>query len=272
MKKELKGIIKDLSNEDYHGEKKHLSSSNLKVLLKDPAKFYDEKILGNRKPMVSNALDEGSLAHAYILEPHVIPDEFAMWEEFRKANPAGTKKWDEFKAANEGKIIISKPQRKRVESWVEGYHRNKTAVSLIEDCEPELSLFGELNNVPIKVRADGINVEGGYIIDVKTTAFETDVDSFKMTIQQFQYDLSAALYCEMFKEHYGKEFDFYFVVLGKRDSSCEVFKLSENSKNKGLSMVRRALAKYKKCVESGDWSSVDKLEKKIYNNYEILEV
>ena len=43
---EYKGIYKTLSNDNYHAEEKHLSSSNLKMLLKDPSKFYKEKILG----------------------------------------------------------------------------------------------------------------------------------------------------------------------------------------------------------------------------------
>ena len=40
---EYKGIYKTLSNSDYHKEEKHLSSSNLKLLLKDTEKFYKEK-------------------------------------------------------------------------------------------------------------------------------------------------------------------------------------------------------------------------------------
>ena len=51
---EYKGIYKTLSNKKYHEEQKHLSSSNLKLLLKDSQKFYKEKILGEREPIKVN--------------------------------------------------------------------------------------------------------------------------------------------------------------------------------------------------------------------------
>ena len=54
---EYKGIYKTLSNKKYHEEQKHLSSSNLKLLLKDSQKFYKEKILGEREPIKGNNLE-----------------------------------------------------------------------------------------------------------------------------------------------------------------------------------------------------------------------
>ena len=271
--KEFKGIYDDLTNEEYHSEKKHLSSSNLKQLLKDVAKFYDEKVLGNRVNVQKNAFDEGSLAHCYILEPHMLDVDFAIYPGFRKSG----KEWESFKSSEQAglnRTILSKPQQKRVQNWVKGYQKNETAVKLIEPCKAELSLFGEMDSVPIKVRADGINIEEGYIADVKTTAYDTDVDSFKQTVKDFGYDLSAALYSAMFEIHFKKRFDFYFVVLGKKDCSCEVFKLSEESRKKGLMEIKKALSLYKKCVKLGEWKSEPKIEflAKEYGDYEILEV
>ena len=273
MSKGLKGIYDDLTNSEYHGEKKHLSSSNLKLLLKDAAKFYDEKILGNRENVQKNAFDEGSLAHCYILEPHMLEVDFAIFPGFRKSG----KEWEAFKAAEESglnRTILSKPQQKRVLNWVKGYQKNKTAVALIEPCKAELSLFGEMDGVDIKVRADGINIEEGYIADVKTTSYDTDVDSFKQTVKDFGYDLSAALYAAMFEIHFKKRFEFYFVVLGKKDASCEVFKLSEESREKGMRQIKKALNLYKKCVKMGKWESDAKVEymAKEYDDYEILQV
>jgi len=273
MSKKLKGIYDDLTNDEYHGEKEHLSSSNLKLLLKDAAQFYDEKILGNRKQVQKNAFDEGSLAHCYILEPHMLNKDFAIFQGFRKSG----KDWEAFKEAELNglkRTILSKPQQKRVLNWVKGYEKNKTAVELVEPCQAELSLFGDMDGVPIKVRADAINIDEGYIADVKTTSYDTDVDSFKQTVKDFGYDLSAALYSAMFEIHYKKKFEFYFVVLGKKDASCEVFKLSEESRKRGMEAIKKALSLYKKCVKLGKWESEPKVEflAKEYDDYEILEV
>jgi len=272
-KKEFKGIRDDLTNEEYHAEKEHLSSSNLKQLLKDPADFYDKKILGNHVQEKKNVFDEGSLAHCYILEPHMHDVDFVIFDGFRKAG----KVWEAFKSAEESglnRTILSKPQQKRVQNWVKGYELNKTAVELIAPCKSELSLFGEMDGVKIKVRADSINIEEGYIGDVKTTAYDTDVESFKDTVEDFGYDLSACLYAEMFEQHFGKPFDFYFIVLGKKDCSCEVFRLSEASRKKGRKQIKKALALYKQCMKSGVWETKKKEEflGKTYDNYEILDV
>lgn len=271
----FEGIV-DCSNEEYHGERNHLSSSNLKLLLKDPELFYEQKIKGNLKPVsitTQNAFDEGSLAHTLILEPHLVSKEYKFFSGFRKQG----REWEDFKLKykNSSYVLMSMSQKSKVENWVSGYKKLPAATSLIKNGKPEHTLFGSLMGVPVKVRADYINIEDGYIVDVKTTSNPTDLDSFKYTVKSFEYDLSAALYSMMFEQYYGKQFKFYFIVLGKRDNSCEVFSMSETSRKLGEGKVVRALKKYKECKKSGIWKL-----KEINNNdmlkdddgYEILEV
>jgi hypothetical protein len=266
------GIV-EISNEDYHAQKEHLSSSNLKTLLKDVEKFYKEKILGEREEVSKSTqanFDDGTLAHTLILEPHLFDEEFVVFDGLRKAGKA----WDDFKAANEGsgKILISKAQLRKVKMWVEAYEKLPTAVELVKGGKPELTLFGELQDVPVKVRADYINTDKGYIADVKTTSGLTDVDNFKYTIDSFSYQLSASLYCQMFEKHFKKPFEFYFIVLGKRDCSCEVFKLSKKSRVEGDKMVRMALEKFKFCKENDKWENEIEEDDNNVGDYEILEV
>ena len=125
---EYKGIYKTLSNDKYHAEQKHMSSSNLKMLLKDTQKFYKEKILGEREPLKGAFLDEGNYAHSLILEPHLIPEEYLFFEGNRKAG----KDWKAFEAENKesDKIILSAPQKLRVENWVESYKKDQRQLIL----------------------------------------------------------------------------------------------------------------------------------------------
>lgn len=258
MTKKYKGIV-EINNSDYHAEKEHLSSSNLKLLLKDPEDFYKSKILGEAKEYSTNTLNafaEGSYAHALILEPEVIEEEFRFFDGWRKQG----KEWEKFKAENSGYDILSKPQKVRVEKWVRAYSELPAATNLIEGGKAEHTLFGKLMDVPIKVRADYINIERGYIADVKTTSSPADIDSFKYTIDSFNYDLSAALYSMMFESHYKKDFDFYFIVLSKRDSDCQVYKVSDDTRKRGESMVIQALSTYKKCKKSGLWVLPNKIK------------
>ena len=265
---EYKGIYKTLSNDKYHAEQKHMSSSNLKMLLKDTQKFYKEKILGEREPLKGAFLDEGNYAHSLILEPHLIPEEYLFFEGNRKAG----KDWKAFEAENKDsdKIILSAPQKLRVENWIESYKKRPEAVDLVSGSDKEYSLFSEMLGVPLKVRADIINVERGFIADVKTTASDPDLDTFKFTVDQYQYDLSAALYVDMFSRKYDKPFDFYFIVLGKRTMTCEVYKASDLTLGKGRKKVLDAVKIYKSCMESGKWDNEQ--EVKPITDYEILEV
>ena len=272
--KKLKGLYKgnDLSNADYHAETEHLSSSNLKTLLKDVEKFHNEKILGNVQIKKLNAFDEGSLVHGMILEPHLVDEEFVMFDGFRKSG----KVWEAFKQAEKSgknRTILSKPQWLRCQKWVEAFKQNKTAVEIVKSSQTELSLFGNMQDVPIKVRADIIDVEAGIIADIKTTSYPTDIDSFRYTVQDFDYGLSAALYTGMFEQYYGKSFQFLWIVIGKKEFTCDIYKMSDKTRSAGQRKIDKALKLFKKCKKTGMWKNeVDILAKKCYTDYEIKEI
>lgn len=264
------GINNGVSNKEYHGDKNYLSSSSFKTILKDIDKFHKEHVLGLREEKSVAAFDEGSYAHTLILEPHLVNTEFAFFEGMRKQGA----EWEQFRLSNPDKIILSKPQKIKIDRLYKSYEKRRKAIDLIKGGFPELTLAGHIMEVPCKVRADYINIDEGYIVDVKTTSFETDQDTFKMTVKQFEYGLSAAMYQHMYEEHYGRKFDFYFLVLGKKDESCEIFKASEQTLSIGMTNLRKALQIYKKCVKTGIWTNSDTNSLSIIDNdkYEILEV
>ena len=269
----LKLGINEIDNNGYHSDTTYLSSSDLKLLLTDIQAFHKKKILGEREEQVEKpAFSEGSYVHALILEPEVIPDEFAFYPGWRKQG----KEWESFRddKANAGKIILSKPQKVRCEQYFEAYKDHPVAHKFVQGGFPEHTICVNLHGVPLKIRTDYINAEDGYIADVKTSGYSVEQDMFKETIKKFSYDLSAALYCEVAKEFYKKNFDFNFIAISKSDKTCEVFKASEETMEKGRVLMMRALRIYKNCMKTGDWSS-NVIEKPSYDadsEYEILEV
>lgn len=264
------GLNKDVSNKDYHADQTYLSSSNLKMLLKDPQKFYQEKILGIREPQSDKPhFVEGSYAHSLILEPHLVEEEYAFFPGWKKVG----KDWKAFQEENKDLTILSKPQKIRVERWYSAYMEREEALDLIRDASVEETLCVDMDGVPIKVRADAINAEKGFIADVKTTAWVNDHDTFKGVVEQFSYDLSAALYCRAFEQHYGKPFEFYFIVLGKKDDTCQVYRLSKETREKGDKQVSEALATFKRRKKNNDWEIHESYyEPETDGDYEILEV
>lgn len=260
--------LNNVTNSQYHGDKEYLSSSDLKLILKDPAEFYQKKYGPRVEEEEKSQYVEGSAVHTLILEPHLFKEEFAIFPGFAKRG----KEYETFKLTNTKQYILSSVQEQRCKMYVAAYHQVKAAVDLIKGGFSEQTVCTLINDVPIKVRTDYINVDKGYIVDVKTTGYSSDADSFRQTIQHWSYDLSAALYLRAMETYYNKPFEFYFIVISKKDSDCNVFKLSKDTRLKGNMAVNEALVKYKQCKETGIWTSEEKDDIIEASEFEILEV
>ena len=262
------GVNEGLSNAQYHSEKLHLSSSNLKTLLKSPAQFYDEKILGNSKPMSGAALDIGSYVHTLILEPELVAQEYVQFDGWRRQG----KVYEDFKAQHPGKTVLSQPQMNAGQMLARSVQACPPAVHLLKGGAAELSLASEILGVPVKMRADYINPDAGYILDVKTTRWPSGADTFRRTVKELGYELSAALYCEIAYRVYGKIFDFYWLVVSKTDVETQVYKASTHSLSDGSALVNKALVAYKKCLETGVWPDTLEQISSAVGDFEILEI
>jgi hypothetical protein len=244
-----------------------LSSSTLKTLLKDPAKFYREWFLNEDTSRSASFFDEGSYVHSLVLEPHKVASEYAFFEGMRKAGKA----FQEFKEQNEGKIILTTVQQARAYKFYEAVQARAEAVRMLSGGIAEHTIQSKILGVDVKARPDYINVDAGYIVDLKTTSYPSTIDVFKHTLKEYYYDLSAALYCQIAHDVYGKLFDFYFVVVSKSDLTCDIYKASSNTLSEGSALVTKAIVLFKRCSETGVWSHENKpnFDSK---NMEILEV
>lgn len=262
-----KQILLNSDNAGYHGNRTHLSSSNIKMLIKAPEQFYTEWVLGQKPPEKENPnFSEGSFVHSLILEPESM-SQYAIYPGLRKAGAA----FEAFEAANPHKTILSAAQVRRCEELYKAYAKMPVATVMLRNGFAEHTMLANILDVPIKTRADFINIDAGYIVDVKTTAAPTDIDVFRATVTQYSYELSAALYCEAARENYGKLFDFYWLVLSKQDGQCAIYKASSDTLSLGAAMYTQGLVMYKKCLKSGIWS-LNQPAESFSSDYEILEV
>lgn len=264
------------TNFQYHSDRKYISSSVLKTVYKDIAKYHKEYILGEKNEISSsleNSFSEGSLVHSMILEAHLTASEFNFFPGFRKSGDEFQNFLRSIPPAKQQCPIISAPQKHRCDKLYEAYTKLTEAVQLIQNGFAEQTICGQLHGVNIKTRFDYINVEKGYIADVKTTAHPSDIDSFKMTIDSYMYNLSAALYCSMAEQYYGKPFAFYFIVLSKKDFTCDVYKTSENSRKEGDRIIMEACKKYVKAKATNIWTEEVKSDTVLFTgDYEIQEI
>lgn len=247
------GINEDIDNATYHGDKNYYSSSSLKLLLEDPNQFYKKHILKENtfKSVGSTHMDLGSFVHSLILEPEKTEAEFIVWDGTRR----GTE-WLEFSKENKNKIIISDKQNSLGRTLYDNAMKHKAVKHLLKDGFPEFTYCTTLSDINIKVRADYINLEGGYILDVKTTSKPLTKDALMGSIASLHYDLSVALYVDAFSKINNKPLDFYFIFVNTKDTlDVEVFKASPMLINNGRKKYKKAINIMNKCLKSGIWKS-----------------
>ena len=236
------------SNADYHADREYLSSSLFKMLYENPKEYYHKIILGHNEQKEAAHFDEGSYIHTMILEPHKLND-YAIFPGLRKQGAA----WEEFKELNKGKTILSMPQKTRCEVLYKSYDEHIIATRMMAHGLSEHTMLSQFRDIKVKARADFINVTEGYIVDVKTTGSPSGAEIFKHTVEQYKYDLSAALYCHIAEQTYNKPFAFYWLVLSKEDWQCRFYKVSKGTMITGAHKLSIAAANYKKCLETGEW-------------------
>ena len=268
----IKGINPPMSNEEYHGNRTHYSSSQLKTLYWDQEKFHKEYILGEKEPMKqTDGMTEGTLIHTKILEPHLYDSQVAVSSEYTKRGNA----YKEFVAANPGKLCISGGQAQKLDNMYKAFLANKTAVEMIKNCKTEVTIGSEIMGIPVKIRCDGLDDSGDRIKlpDVKSTAYSAELDIFRQNAysQMLSYDISAALYCLVAEQELGKPADFYYIAISKSEYKCEVYKASQQSLINGRNKLFKALTLLKHYRETGVWPTGAK-KAAASGDYEIKEL
>jgi len=239
------GFNGDVSNEDYHGDREYVSSSVLKLILKDPERYYKQYITGEVKAPTSNAFDFGSYIHTLVLEPHLVEEEYAFYQGAVRRGSA----YDKFKLENKGKTIIIESQRISGLNLQEAVFANPAAKELFTDGKAEQTLCVVLDGVKVKVRCDYL--KGTSIIDLKTTGGGATYGEVVETCIKYDYDLSAALYADAFTQITGKKHDFYFSFISKKSQEVCNVKASEQFLENGRRKYKAAIKKLKKARETG---------------------
>ena len=251
-----------ISNNDYHAHKA-LSSSNLKDLLISAWSFaYNKKF----PKQFTQAMQLGTLAHSLILEPEKIEEEFFVAEKPKRTSKAGKEEYNRLLIEANNRIWISPSEFSECEAMIAPVLKNKLATTLLSGGNAEVSTFWAQDNIHCKARADYINFNHNYIVDVKTTASLANEQSFLKTIEKYNYDLSASFYCDGFKNSTGKEFDFFFIVIEKQAPyNYGIYKLSDNLLHKGRLKYLQALENYKQAKLLDNFESP-------YNDGQLIEL
>lgn len=270
----------NLSNADYHGAANTYSSSQLKDMLEDPVLFYQKYV---SKEIGRNEIDAfavGTYFHTAVLEPHLLEEECAVFNGKRLG-----KVWDAFKLEHKGKAIITQSEYENVYKMIEAVKASAVCTKYLSDGMPEVSAFlniwvsggdvfvPEKNLIlstygwakqkanlksngtflTLKVRADYLGND--FVSDLKSTSGNCRLDRLvRDKVKTYQYDLSAALYLDVFSAVVGKDINNFVWIFASKDIHCARAYLASNQS------IRVGRAKWKKAVVE--------LAKNLKNNWE----
>ena len=234
--------IKD-SNDDYHSHKS-ISASGLKTIYKKSVYHHLNSMF-----KMTDAMNFGSAVHSALLEDS---NDIAVLPEFNARTKEGKKIKQDFFDNNKGKIIIKQEEQEAIEKIKKNFNSHSLAKNLVQRLsEKEVSYYGTIDKVPVRVRPDGIK-DNDYIIDIKTTS-DASPRFFKSQIYNFAYHLQACFYSEALGYDPAK---FRFIAIeNKYPYTVEVFAMSEDMIEYGRDAWRIAFNSWKEYLETNNVSS-----------------
>lgn len=241
------GLQYGMTDTDYfaHGA---INCSGLKTILqKTPSHFMHQR---NEPRKQTAAMLIGSAVHCATLEPERFDDLYVVAPKIDKRTTTGKAAWAELEAS--GKIVLSMDDGEQVTNISNAVRSHATASQLLTDGVAEISVFSEMDGVPVKCRCDYLRA-GAAIIDLKTT---DDAGDFNRTVVKYGYAQQAAWYLDVLRAAGEPVSAFVFVVVEKEAPyAVAIYELSQEWIEIGRVQNTTALSIYKNCTESNDWYS-----------------
>lgn len=268
MTPKLHTLIFDLDINEYHQGTAGYSSSQFKDLLDDEDVFIAKYIEKRIKREESDAFDVGTYFHTGILEPHKLKKECVVFPgKIRRGNA-----WDKFKKKYAKKTIITQSQLDQANGLIKSVKKSEAAKKYLTG-KPEVSLYVEIvvyngkiyapyfgkrmtrngwvddlqgahqaknkgYSFIVKVRADTLGKT--YISDLKSSSSNArSKKSMKSTISDYDYDLSAALYLDLFTLLRPELNRFAWIFASKTLINCKTWRAKQ-----GSDMIKVGRAKY----------------------------
>lgn len=289
-------LDRSLTSEEYHTLVGSYSSSQLKDMLADPEIFYKKYITKEVPRQESAAFDLGTYFHTAVLEPHKLQEECAVytglarrgkeWEEFKEKhkNKAIITKAELETATKMVRAVQGSPiamkfissSEPEVSAFIKVYVMAQEIFSFKPDgscwClmssgwvktsgeyeEEDIKDYGQ--QIILKVRADSLGRGTGTISDLKSTSGNAlKPHEVQTSVGNYQYDLSAALYLDIFTFVTGEEYDkFVWIFASKTMGNAKCWQASDRNIMVGRAKWRKAVTSLAHYIENG-WAFTDEL-------------
>lgn len=245
-------FIKDLQFKDYQ-KLDAINASLLKKIALSPAHLAAERDTERKdeKPLIL-----GRAIHSAVLEPEKFKTDYIVADcQMRTA-----KGYKDLVIENPEKEIITRTENQMIQGICESLSRHKQARTLLE-IESHNELSGVWTDPEAGILCKGrvdryVNDENGkpLIIDLKST-MDASYESFRKSIYNYGYHISAAYYLNGFTQVTGIEHTRFIIIACEKEAPYEiaVYELAADAIELGEAKRIQYLRKYKECMESGQW-------------------
>lgn len=215
----FEAYCRDITDEQYFATyAKFITAHKIKKYSSDPVGFFGTVESGG-----SDALIFGSACHKMILEGvDAFSEEFSVYHGKDAYTASGrfigrkSKKWKAI-CDNLGRPhdkVINSKELETLRAMHIAFCKDHEAVEAVQGCLIETAVFWYMHGMAWQGKMDALCPHAGRIVDLKTTA---DVYLVDYAIQQYGYDLQAAVYCAAYKALYGSDPDYKFIFIEKKE-------------------------------------------------------
>lgn len=236
-------IVYDMPASEYH-RLPRASKSGLDKIARSPAHY---KCRDQKEP--SKAMRIGTALHSLVLEgiaPLVMP-------EFSGKGSVALR--DEWKAANEGLLIVSEDEHDAVTAMAASIAAHPIAGPAFRrtDGRAEVSALWTCPDTGVECKSRFDWLLPSAIVDLKTTA-DASADAFARSVATYRYHVQDAFYgqaaasCGLSVEHF-----LFVTVETTAPHSVAIYQLDDEAREIGRRLYLRDLRTYQQCVERNEW-------------------
>ena len=206
------GVTRGMSNEECHGDRSAVSSTQLKRMLTSPAHFLH----GLDQPEESReSLLFGAVLHARLLEPATFAGRFFGEPKVNRSTKEGKALAEAFKAEAAGRTRFPADWMGPVDNIVANVGRHAKAREILDAGEAEVAIawLDPETGVKCKIKIDWWH-GAALIADVKS-AVDVTWDGFSKACARLHHALSAFMYCEGVRLLTGERPEWAFIACEK---------------------------------------------------------
>ena len=212
-------------------------------------------------------LPEDRFDEYFVVQPdyHLSPDnQTAKGEPSTSKNTAYVREMVDSFACTETREVISQAEYTRIIRMLLAISANKEAMRLITNSQREISVFGDIDNLPCKGRVDGFSFSGCQW-NLKTTN-SLDKRKFCALSTRLHYPFKDALHRMLLHENEMlTQYFAYIVVLDSKPvegqyreaADCIVVNVPDIVLDNQSPLIHKVIRQYQDCQKSCVWPGVD---------------